>query len=114
MASYATLSEVRGYLRIPPSDTSDDDLIQLALDASTEAIDLALGTTDDQLSPIPPMIKQACLIQTARWFKRQDAPFGVLGSEEFGNYTRLQGSLDPDVQTMLSGHGERLRWGTTV
>jgi hypothetical protein len=60
------------------------------------------------------MVKQACLIQTARWFKRQDAPFGVLGSPEFGNYTRLQAALDPDVQMMLSGHGDRLRWGTTV
>ncbi len=114
MATYATSAEAKSYLRIPDTDTQDDDRVDLALEAATDAIDQALGTTGNQLDPVPAMIKQACLIQMARWFKRQDSPFGVLGSPEFGNYTRLLNRLDPDVEVLLSGNGERHRYGTTA
>lgn len=193
MASYATLAELKVYLRI--TDAVDDVAAQLALDAATEAIDLAcLGmpgegrsvtgvaltdvltdtghgmtngtplkftllaggtglvvgtqyyvlaattntfqlatisvggtavnfTTDlttgsvyavnvPQFSPVAASIKLACQLQASRWFKRQDSPFGVLGSDEFGNVTRLLAKLDPDVEILLNGHGERTRWGT--
>lgn len=112
MATYCTLAEFKAFMRL--GDTVDDVLAQLAIDAATEAIDQACDTATVQMSPVPPMIKLACEIQAERWFKRRESPFGVLGSEEFGNYTRLQAALDPDVQMMLSGHGERNRWGTTV
>ena len=112
MASYASLAEFRTYLRITDAtDTVDDVSAQLALDAATEAIDLALGNTV-ALSPVPASIKMACELQAARWFKRQDAPFGVLGSPEFGNYARLLDRLDPDVTQLLNGYGERKRYGT--
>ena len=114
MASYASLAEFKVFLRIDAGDTTDDVLAQLALDAATEAMDKAMDTEAVQLSPVPKAIKLACQIQASRWFKRQDAPFGVLGSPEFGNYTRLLSKLDPDVEFMLNGHGERLAWGTTV
>lgn len=114
MATYASVAEVKTFLRIGAGDTVDDALITLALGAATEAIDLALGTTAAQLSPVPSSIKLAAQLQAARWYKRQDAPYGVLGSPEFGNYTRLLAQLDPDVQLLLDGYGERTRYGTTV
>lgn len=114
MTSYASLAELKAYLRIETLDTQDDVLAQLALDAATEAIDTALGTTGAQLSPVPASIKLACEIQAERYFKRRDAPFGVLGSPEFGTFTRLQSVLDPDVELLLNSYGERKRWGTTV
>jgi len=112
MTSYASLSELKADLRI--TDTDDDVALQLDLDAATEAIDLALGTTGAQLSPAPASIKLACKLQATRWFKRKDAAFGVLGSPEFGTFSRLQAKLDPDVELLLDGYGERLRYGTTV
>lgn len=66
------------------------------------------------LYPVPSVIKLAAQLQGERWFKRRDAPFGVMGSAEFGNFTRLLPKLDPDVELMLGGYGERNRYGTTV
>lgn len=114
MATYCTLAEFKAFMRIETADVVDEVLAQLAIDAATEAIDKACDTETTQMTPVPAMVKLACEIQAERWFKRRDAPFGVLGSQEFGNYTRLQAALDPDVQLMLGGQGERLRSGTTV
>lgn len=195
MASYTTLAEFKTFMRLD-AGTTDDALAQLAIDAATEAIDLALGLlTDDaplavtgaqatdlftkvahglaasagvqfvgtlaggaglaigtqyyvlspaadtfqlaltpggaavnfttdltagnlaswaQLVPVPPTIKLATQLQAERYFKRRDAPFGVMGSAEFGTFARLLPKLDPDVELMISGHGERRRWGTTA
>lgn len=110
MATYASLADLKAALRL--TDVADDAQLQLALDAATEAIDLAIGTTGAQLSPVPAMVKLACEMQATRWYKRTDAPFGVLGGAEFGNATRLLSKLDPDVEVLLSGYGQRKRYGT--
>ncbi len=48
---------------------------------------------------VPAPVKEACLIQAARVFKRKDAPFGIAGSPEMGQM-RI-GRLDPDVLWLL-------------
>lgn len=48
----------------------------------------------------PDPVREACLIQSARLFKRKDAPFGVMGNAEVG-VVRLP-KLDPDVKVLLS------------
>lgn len=50
----------------------------------------------------PDVVREACLIQSARIFKRKDTPFGVAGAPEFGTLT-LPSELDPDVALMLKG-----------
>lgn len=60
-------------------------------------------------SAVPAVIKQACLLQASRLFKRKDAPFGILGSAELGSELRLLDRLDPDVAVLLAGL-RRLRW----
>lgn len=50
----------------------------------------------------PKVVTQACLLQSARLFKRKDAPFGVAGTPELG-MLRLESELDPDVRLMLAG-----------
>ncbi len=50
----------------------------------------------------PGLIEEACLLQSARVYKRKDAPFGVLGSAEMGQQMVIP-KLDPDVAMMLSG-----------
>lgn len=50
----------------------------------------------------PPDVKEACLLQCHRLFKRKDAPFGVLGSDALGQVVVIN-RLDPDVQELLSG-----------
>jgi hypothetical protein len=55
-------------------------------------------------SAVPVTVKQACLLQSSRFFKRKDAPFGVAGSVEFGSELRLLSALDPDVQLLLAAY----------
>ena len=50
----------------------------------------------------PDVVREACLIQTARVFKRKDASFGVAGSPELGQQSPLN-KLDFDVELMLQG-----------
>jgi len=49
---------------------------------------------------VPEPIREACLIQGARVFKRRDSPQGVMGSADMG-LIRVSYRLDPDVQQML-------------
>ena len=50
-------------------------------------------------SAVPTAIKQACVIQAARIFKRNDSPLGVAG---FGDMGAMRVSrVDPDVARML-------------
>lgn len=56
---------------------------------------------------IPATVKDATLLQTARFFKRSDAPFGVAGSPDSGSEMRLLAKVDPDVAVMLSDYVRR-------
>lgn len=47
----------------------------------------------------PKAITGACLILATRYFKRKDAPFGVLGTPELG-YLRIT-ARDPEVRALL-------------
>lgn len=49
---------------------------------------------------VPPMIREACLLQSMRLWKRRDAIFGVVGSAEMGQMTVIP-KLDPDVMLLL-------------
>lgn len=62
-------------------------------------------------SAVPTIVKQACLIQAARFFVRRDSQYGVAGSPEAGNELRLLDRLDPAVAVML---GTVRRWWGAV
>jgi hypothetical protein len=49
---------------------------------------------------VPLPIKEACLLQSARLFKRKDSIFGVVGSSELGQMMQIT-RLDPDVQMLV-------------
>ena len=51
-------------------------------------------------SAVPGSIKEACLLQSARLWKRRDAVFGII-SNPAGGDMRLIDRLDPDVQLLL-------------
>jgi len=54
-------------------------------------------------SETPKPIKEACLLQAARLFKRKDAPFGIAGSARAGGEMRLkQIQIDIDVLSLIS------------
>ena len=58
------------------------------------------GFVSGASSTAPPMVKEACLLQSERVFKRKDAIFGVIGSAELGQLMVIP-RLDPDVRLML-------------
>lgn len=49
---------------------------------------------------VPDVVREACLIQCARLFKRKDSPFGLAGAPEMGQLTVIP-RLDPDVKVLL-------------
>lgn len=49
---------------------------------------------------VPDVVRQACLIQAGRLFRRKDSPEGIAGSSEWGAIR--VGRIDPDVQTLLA------------
>lgn len=49
---------------------------------------------------VPTAIKQACVIQSAREFKRFDSPLGVAGYGDLG-VMRVSRYLDPDVEMLV-------------
>ena len=48
---------------------------------------------------VPTAIKQACVLQSARYYKRSDSPMGVAGFDAMG-VVRLS-NVDPDIYTLL-------------
>jgi hypothetical protein len=52
-------------------------------------------------SSVPVAIKQACIIQASRIFKRLDSPLGVAGFGDLGAI-RVSSQLDPDVAQLVS------------
>lgn len=107
MTDYATLAELKDFLKIPSADTEDDAVLTLAISAASRAIDVSCNQVF--VTPFPASVKLATLIQAARFFKRKDSPFGIAGSAEMGNELRLQSKLDPDVAVLVSN--ERKWWG---
>jgi hypothetical protein len=77
----------------------------------TDASEAAPTSTDDEVSvmapwgwsAIPARVTTATLLQTSRFVKRRDAPFGIAGSPELGGEMRLLAKLDPDVAVALRG-----------
>jgi hypothetical protein len=55
-------------------------------------------------SAIPVEIKQACLLQSARAYKRYDSPLGVAGFGELGVIRVAQ--VDPDVKMLLQPYAK--------
>lgn len=52
-------------------------------------------------SATPAAIREACLLQCERLFKRKDAPFGVAGNPQLGEVQLLE-QVDPDVKELLA------------
>lgn len=58
------------------------------------------AATKSSDTTIPAGVREACLLQCVRLFRRKDAPFGVLGPTELGQVSVIPG-LDPDVRRIL-------------
>jgi hypothetical protein len=59
----------------------------------------------------PAPIRQACLIQAERLFKRaREAPFGILQTTDLGQFTRIS-TADPDVMALIEPYqGAAQEW----
>jgi hypothetical protein len=59
---------------------------------------------------VPPAIKQACLLQSSRLFKRFATPLGSESMTALGRMTLTIPNLDPDVQQLISRYIKPV-WG---
>lgn len=66
------------------------------------AINTTAGTTPDA-------VRTANLLLAARLYKRREAPFGVLGQVDLGQYQRIS-AADPDVLNLLEPYRRQKRW----
>lgn len=92
---------------------------RLAIDPTS--LVLPKGTPDEVTvtakwgwTAVPDTVKEATLVQTARFFKRKDAPFGIAGSPDTGSELRLLAKVDPDVAVMLKPYTRWQRVRRTV
>src|SRR5215467_7575010 len=107
MADWPTLQEVRKFLRLQP-DADQDAIIQTALSA---AIDYGNRRTNykfdpaDEVSPpiVPDAVHQACLLHSARLYRRRDTVDGTIGWGDLG-VVRI-GSRDGDIEALYSAVG---------
>jgi len=88
-----------------------------AVDKGKVWTQIALGTAvtctgdDDEIgvtvawgwSAVPSPVKQASLLQAARFLARRESPYGIAGSPSDGSELRLLATVDPDVRVSL-GH----------
>ncbi|HEX6579213.1 MAG TPA: phage head-tail connector protein [Jiangellaceae bacterium] len=75
---------------------SDDSSVMPAGDRNEVAVTALWGWT-----AVPTAVKQACLLQAARFHARRDSPYGIAGSPDQGNELRLLARVDPDVAVAL-------------
>jgi len=59
---------------------------------------------------VPAAVKQATLIQAARYFRRKDSPYGVAGSANIAAPATMSGQLDVDVQDLLIDYRSAVNW----
>lgn len=59
----------------------------------------------------PAQVIGAAKLQSNRWNKRRNAPFGIAGSPDQNSQIRLLARLDPDVATTLAGLSRRRKVG---
>jgi hypothetical protein len=106
VANWPTLKEVRSLLRLQP-DPTEDGIIQTALSA---AIDYgnrrtgylyAIPPYDD--GTVPDAVHEACLLHSARLYRRRDSLDGTIGWSD-GGLIRV-GRLDPDVDALYATVG---------
>lgn len=57
---------------------------------------------------VPSSVKQATLLQSARFLARRDSPFGIAGSPDAGSEMRLLATVDPDVRVSLDAYVRRV------
>ena len=114
MASWPTLKEVRSLLRLQP-DPTEDGFIQTALAAAIDAGQRRLGktTTDNgdgtfttdytypgDTTTLPDGCHEACLIHSARLYRRRDSLDGTIGFGDMG-VVRV-GRFDADIEYLYS------------
>lgn len=66
----------------------------------------------DATGGVPPAVQQACLILAARYYKRAEAPFGILQAVDLGTYSRIS-ERDPDVCALLEPYRAGSASGST-
>lgn len=92
------------------TDATDDTTDYITI---TRGVNGTSAVTHDTSTTIyiydyPEPIKQACLIQTMRWWNRRDSAFADVIVSELGAQTIYKG-LDPDIKQILFDGGYRKR-----
>jgi hypothetical protein len=95
----ATVETLRTYLGLAGASGTDDEAMQLAVDAANDYVrTLRPDLTTDDLS-WPSRAEQAALVQSARLYGRRGSVQGVAAFADIG--VSLLPRLDPEVRSLL-------------
>jgi hypothetical protein len=102
MADWPDLAMLKQTLGVDRSDK--DDLLQQALDAAIEQVQVDVGMSVDEPSA---SLRQAALLLAVTVMKAPDAPFGVASTFDTGGIYVAR--HNPNYTRLLKGH--RVRFG---
>jgi len=99
MADYPpTIDDVKGWLRLPDTDTIDDAAIVIAMNAAGYAQVVELE--EEAIANANDAVIQAWYLRVQRYLARRNSPDGLIG---FGDFTpAMIARLDPDIATLES------------
>lgn len=100
------LEDLRRY--VGAASTSDDDLLQQALDASVAWIGDRIYPSTDTAD-----VDQATLLLASKLYKRRQSPEGVAGFAGVDAVVRIAAN-DPDMRALLERHMDMSRSATGI
>lgn len=108
--SYATTLAATDYELLPPNETPKQQVRLWPTSSKSfgpgRLVQIA-GTWG--YGSVPAQVEQACLILATRYYKRHEAPFGILGQADLGQFERIS-KEDPDVISLLAPYTRTRAW----
>ncbi|EHR62635.1 phage head-tail connector protein [Saccharomonospora cyanea] len=106
MSGWVTLDDLKAEMGLEPTDTRDDEQLQLALDAAVVFVERVrhgqFNFDGDPVSELPaptPDVKLGTLMLARRWHTRRRSPDGLVAMAD--QASARVASFDPDIDRLL-------------
>lgn len=101
MADFPTLADVKAWMKLDPSDTSDDVALTEGMSAA-QAHMRTQTVVDDYAGDLPGDLRESFFLRVQRYLARRNSPDGLVGFSDFGP-VRVS-SFDADIERLEGPH----------